>query len=71
MRYAYKFITSQEMQSVLELPAGLTKEDVEDDEKFDGYIQSHIMSAYHFCGTCRMAVRNKGGVLDRAAACMA
>jgi len=43
------------MQSVLESPIDLTD-----------YIHSHVTSTDYFCATCRMASREKGGVVDQS-----
>lgn len=54
------------MKEVLQEPAGLSQADVDNDEKLDEYIRSHITSTYHFCGTCRMASKDSGGVVDQS-----
>jgi choline dehydrogenase len=67
VRTGYRVITSPSMQSVLERPIDLTDSIVNSDALLDEYIQSHVTSAYHFCGTCRMANREAGGVVDQNA----
>ena len=54
------------MQAVLETPLDFTDAIVNSDAFLDEYIQSHVTSTYHFCGTCRMASREQGGVVDQS-----
>lgn len=66
VRRGYRVITSSAMQSVLEPPMGIDELVIKSDENLDEYIQSQVTSTYHFCGTCRMASREKGGVVDQS-----
>lgn len=66
VRRAYSVMTSSAVQNVLEEPLTLTKSIVEDDAALDEWIVSQISSTYHFCGTCRMAARDQGGVVDQS-----
>ena len=67
VRTGYRAITSPSMQSVLDPPIGLTDSIVNSDALLDESIQSHVTSTYQFCGTCRMASREAGGVVDQSA----
>ena len=64
VRTAYAVLTSPAMQTVLTAPLGITPRAVADDVMLDGYIQAQYSTTYHFCGSCRMASREKGGVVD-------
>jgi choline dehydrogenase len=65
VRRGYQVLTSPSMQTVLQAPLDLTDAIVQSDTLLDDYIKSHVTSTFHFCGTCRMASRNKGGVVDQ------
>ena len=66
VRRGYQVVTSAAMQSVLERPIGIDDSVIKSDENLNEYIQSQGTSTYHFCGTCRMASREKGGVVDQS-----
>lgn len=66
VRRGYGVITSPAMQSILELPIGIDQEIIASNERLDQYVQKQLTSTYHFCGTCRMASRGKGGVVDQS-----
>jgi choline dehydrogenase len=66
VRRTYRVMTTPAMQRVLEEPLTLTRCTVEDDDALDGWILSQLSSTYHFCGSCRMAARGKGGVVDQS-----
>jgi choline dehydrogenase len=66
VRTAYAVLTSPAMQAVLTAPLGITAQVVADDKMLDGYIQAQYSTTYHFCGSCRMASREKGGVVDQS-----
>lgn len=66
VRKAFEVINSTPMQSVLDKPAGLDLSIVQSDVRLDEWIQRQYSSTYHFTGTCRMADRNKGGVVDQS-----
>ncbi|KAJ6052503.1 uncharacterized protein N7446_007143 [Penicillium canescens] len=66
VRTAYAVLTSPAMQTVLTAPLGITSQVVADDVMLDGYIQAQYSTTYHFCGSCRMANREKGGVVDQS-----
>ncbi|KAK3717722.1 hypothetical protein LTR37_005493 [Vermiconidia calcicola] len=66
VRFAYRIILSGAMQSVLSPPLGLTQEIVASDSLLDDWIRSQYSSTYHFTGTCRMATREKDGVVDQS-----
>lgn len=66
VRTAYRIITSPAMQSVLEQPLGIDESVLADDDKLDEYCRSQVTSTYHFCCSCRMASREKDGVVDQS-----
>ena len=66
VRIAYRVMMSPHMQQVLEPPLTLKPSTVDSDSQLDEYIWSQVTSAYHFCCTCRMASREKGGVVDQS-----
>ena len=66
VRRAYSVMTTPAMQQVLEEPLTLTKDIVEDDAALDEWILSQVSSTYHFSGSCRMAARDQGGVVDQS-----
>ena len=66
VRRGYDVATSNAMQSVIEWPIGLDDSVVSSDERLDEYIRSQVTSTYHFCGSCRMASTDKGGVVDQS-----
>ncbi|KAJ5750507.1 hypothetical protein N7533_007535 [Penicillium manginii] len=66
VRTAYAVLTSPAMQAVLTAPLGITSQTVADDVMLDDYIQAQYSTTYHFCGSCRMADREKGGVVDQS-----
>ena len=66
VRQAYRVITTPAMQNVLEEPLTLTRRIVEDNDRLDDWILTQLSSTYHFCGSCRMATRERGGVVDQS-----
>lgn len=64
VRKGFQVITSPEMQKTLEPPIDIDHDIISTDEKLDQYISDHLTSTYHFCGSCRMANRVDGGVVD-------
>lgn len=66
VRRGYEVITSPAMNCVLGSPIGIDREVVDSDERLDQYIEKQFTSTYHFCGTCRMATREKSGVVDQS-----
>ena len=66
VRKGYAVATSKAMQSVIEWPVGLDDSVVSSDDRLDEYITSQVTSTYHFCGSCRMASPDKGGVVDQS-----
>lgn len=66
VRTAYAVLTSRAMQTVLTAPLGITSQVIADDIMLDGYIQAQYSTTYHFCSSCRMASREKGGVVDQS-----
>lgn len=66
VRTAYKVFMSEPFQRCVEAPIDLTDEVVADDGLLDKYVDGHCTTTYHFCSTCRMASREKGGVVDQS-----
>ncbi|KAK5026252.1 hypothetical protein LTS07_007777 [Exophiala sideris] len=66
VRQAYRVITSTAMQKVLEKPLTLTEEICEHNELLDRWISEQLSTTYHFCGSCRMASLEMGGVVDQS-----
>ena len=65
VRRAYRVVTTAEMQTVLGSPIGLDDQLMRNDALLDTWINSQLSTTYHFCGSCRMARRNIGGVVDQ------
>ena len=66
VRTGYRVITSSAMQGVLTAPLGIDNSIVDSDDLLDEYIQAQMTSTFHFCGTCRMAAQDHGGVVDQS-----
>ena len=66
VRKGYSVATSTALQPLIERPIGLDDSIVSSDARLDEYIQSHLTSTYHFCGSCRMASASKAGVVDQS-----
>lgn len=64
VRKGYQIMQSAPMRSVMGPP--MIDIDIDVDEELDSYIQAQVTSTYHFCGSCRMANRDKGGVVDQS-----
>jgi choline dehydrogenase len=65
VRKAFNIITSEPMQKVLSDPLTLDSTILESDESLDCWVQQQYSTTYHFTGTCRMADREKQGVVDQ------
>jgi choline dehydrogenase len=65
VRKAYDVLTSPPMQKFLHKPIDLDRSILEVDHLLDEWIQKQFSTTYHFCGTCRMADRSHGGVVDQ------
>lgn len=66
VRRAHLVITSTAMQEVLEKPLTLTRGICEEDDSLDQWILEQLSTTYHFCGSCRMAAMQNGGVVDQS-----
>ena len=66
VRRAFAVLSSAPMRAVLGPPIGIDSAIVQDNDMLDEYIKSHFSSTYHFCGSCRMANRDKGGVVNQS-----
>ncbi|KAK3196394.1 hypothetical protein K4F52_000276 [Lecanicillium sp. MT-2017a] len=65
VRKAYDVLMSPPMQNLLHEPIGLDRTILEADHLLDEWVQKQYSTTYHFCGTCRMADRSHGGVVDQ------
>ena len=66
VRLAYKIFQSKPMQQHLSPAIGLTPGIIAKDTLLDEWILSQYCSTYHFTSSCRMAAREKGGVVDQS-----
>ncbi|KAH7397630.1 putative oxidoreductase [Cadophora sp. MPI-SDFR-AT-0126] len=66
VRTGYSLIRSTAMQSVLEAPFGIDDSTIASDNELDKFCRDHVTSTYHFSSSCRMASRDKGGVVDQS-----
>lgn len=66
VRKGYRLIRSKAMQSVLEDPLGIDDAVVASDDQLDKYCRANVTSTYHFSSSCRMASRERGGVVDQS-----
>lgn len=66
VRKAFAVMQSSSMQTVLTTPLGLDDTTVGDDDLLAAYVRDQYCSTYHFCGSCRMASREQGGVVDQS-----
>lgn len=66
VRKAYDVLMSAPMQQLLHEPIGLGRSILDTDHLLDEWIQKQFSTTYHFCGTCRMACRSHGGVVDQS-----
>ncbi|KAK4495264.1 hypothetical protein PRZ48_013593 [Zasmidium cellare] len=65
VRLAYRIMQSEAMQQQLGPIINLTRDVVDSDSLLDAWIHGQYTSTYHFTGSCRMATRNLGGVVDQ------
>ena len=66
VRAAYAIMTSSPMREKLSEPLGIDQRTIASDSLLDEYIHSQYSTTYHFCGSCRMANREQGGVVDQS-----
>ncbi|KAG4418108.1 hypothetical protein IFR04_008769 [Cadophora malorum] len=66
VRKGYGLIQSAAMQSVLEAPFGLEDSIIASGDELDKFCRADITSNYHLSSSCRMATRDKGGVVDQS-----
>ena len=66
VRKGYGLIRSAAMQSVLEAPFGLDNSVIASDTELDEFCRANVTSTYHFSSSCRMAARDRGGVVDQS-----
>jgi choline dehydrogenase len=65
VRVGWDVISRAPLADLLEAPIGITAELVADDAALDAFIEANAASGYHFTGTCLMAPRERGGVVDQ------
>ncbi|TKA27509.1 hypothetical protein B0A50_04339 [Salinomyces thailandicus] len=66
VRLANKIVLSDSMQAVLSPPLGLTPQIIASDRLLDDWMLSQYSSTYHFTSSCRMASRERGGVVNQS-----
>lgn len=64
VRLGWQVLTSEPLASMLHEPVALTAAIVDSDTALDAAIEDMTASGYHFTGTCQMAPRDIGGVVD-------
>lgn len=65
VRRGWDVMTTAPLADMLPRPIGVQSADIVDDDRLTGFITGSIASGYHFTGTCKMAARDKGGVVDQ------
>lgn len=65
VRLGWRVMTTAPFSELLGDPIGLDSATVEDDDALDDAIANKTASGYHFTGTCQMASRDRGGVVDQ------
>lgn len=66
VRLGWRVMRSEPLRRLLGPPLGFTDEMVADDRTLDEAVARNNASAYHFVGSCKMATREKGGVVDES-----
>ncbi|OIW32930.1 glucose-methanol-choline oxidoreductase [Coniochaeta ligniaria NRRL 30616] len=66
VRLGWKVMRSEPLRSVLGAPLSFSDEVVADDAALDEAVAKNNASAYHFVGTCKMAPREREGVVDES-----
>lgn len=66
LRLGWDVMQAEPLKSLLGTPFVFTDEIMADDAKLDKAIAANNSSAYHFAGTCKMAPKEKGGVVDQS-----
>lgn len=64
VRLGWRVMRSEPLCSWLGTPLSFSDEVTEDDQALDEAVAKNNASAYHFVGTCKMASRENGGVVD-------
>lgn len=65
VRLGWKVLTSEPLAGMLHEPIGLDAATIADDDALDTVIEGKTASGYHLTGTCLMAARDRGGVVDQ------
>lgn len=65
VRRGWRVLRSEPLASMLETPIGIDAATIADDEALDSAIGRMLASGYHFTGSCKMAPRDQGGVVDQ------
>ena len=66
VRRGWQVIGSHPLAGMLHDPIGVDECTVSDDQALDRFIIGSLASGYHFTGTCKMASRANGGVVNQA-----
>jgi choline dehydrogenase len=64
VRLGWRVMRSEPLRSLLGAPLTFSDQVIEDDRALDEAVARNNASAYHFVGTCKMASKEKGGVVD-------
>lgn len=65
VRLGWKVLTTEPLSGLLHEPIGMDAATIADDNALDAAIEGKTASGYHFTGTCLMAARERGGVVDQ------
>lgn len=65
VRKGWQVMTSEPLAGMLEAPLGIDGKTVAEDTALDDAILRTVVSGYHFTGSCKMAARERDGVVDQ------
>lgn len=65
VRLGWRVLSTAPLSELIETPMGLDQDTIDDDVALDSAIEHMTASGYHFTGTCKMAPRERGGVVDQ------
>jgi choline dehydrogenase len=66
VRMGWKVLTAEPLASLLGEPLSMNAATIADDDALDHAIEGMVAAVYHFNGTCKMASKDQGGVVDEA-----
>lgn len=66
VRLGWRVMRSEPLRSLLGPPLTFSDEVMKDDQALDEAVAKNNASAYHFVGTCKMAPKENGGVVDES-----